>query len=78
MRLSSLVWVIPPGPYFTGTFGPLYLLAANVLGLVMIAANAYFLKTGASGDAWKVFKLSAYPYLGLIFTLMCLDLWLRY
>jgi hypothetical protein len=44
----------------------------------MVAANAYFLKTGASRDAWKVYKLSAYPYLGLIFTVMCLDLWMRY
>jgi len=76
--LSFFLYGSSLGPYFTGAFGGLYLLAANVLGLVMIAANAYFLRTRASRDAWKVYKLSAYPYLGLIFTLMCLDLWMRY
>lgn len=78
LLLSFFLYGSSLGPYFTGAFGGLYLLAANVLGLVMIAANAYLLRTGASRDAWKVYKLSAYPYLGLIFTLMCLDLWMRY
>jgi len=78
LLLSFLLYGSSLGLYFTGAFGRLYLLAANVLGLVMIAANAYFLRTRASHDAWKVFKLSAYPYLGIIFTLMCLDLWMRY
>jgi len=78
LLLSFFLYGSSLGPYFTGAFGGLYLLAANVLGLIMVTANAYFLKTGASGDAWKVYKLSAYPYLGLIFTLMCLDLWMRY
>lgn len=78
LLLSFLLYGFSLGPYFTSAFGGLYFLAANVLGLVMVAANAYFLKTGASRDAWKVYKLSAYPYLGLIFTVMCLDLWMRY
>jgi len=76
LALSFFLYGSSLGPYLTGAFDRLYLLVANFLGVMMIAANAYFLKTGASHDAWKVYKLSAYPYLGLIFTLMCLDLWM--
>ncbi len=32
--------------------------------------------SSASRDAWRLFKLSAFPYLGLIFLTMCLDIWL--
>jgi len=63
--------------YFSGGFGFLYLAVAVVLGVVMVYANARLLISGASRDAWKVYKISAFPYLGLIFLAMCLDLWLR-
>jgi protoheme IX farnesyltransferase len=62
--------------YFAGGYGWLYLVIANVLGIVMIYASARLVFTGATGDAWRLYRLSAFPYLGLIFLVMCLDIWL--
>lgn len=62
--------------YFTGHFHWLYLAVAVVLGLAMIFANLRLAYSADSRDAWKVYKLSAFPYLGLIFLAMCLDAWL--
>ncbi|MDM7999431.1 MAG: protoheme IX farnesyltransferase [Dehalococcoidia bacterium] len=62
--------------YFTSGLHWIYLTAAVILGLVMIYANLRLLLSANSRDAWKVYKLSAFPYLGLIFLAMCLDAWL--
>lgn len=72
--LSILLYALSWGLYFAGGFGWLYLAAANVLGVAMIYASFRLWQKAGSQDAWKVYKLSAYPYLGLIFLAMGLDL----
>jgi protoheme IX farnesyltransferase len=62
--------------YFTDHLHWLYLVTAVVLSLAMILANIRLALSANSRDAWKVYKLSAFPYLGLIFLAMCLDSWL--
>ena len=62
--------------YFVGGFGWLFLVLANILGLMMIYACFKLLTAYTSKKAWKLYKLSSFPYLGLIFLAMCLDLWL--
>jgi len=62
--------------YFSGGMGVVYLTIASLLGALMLYANTRLLVSGASQDAWKVYKLSAFPYLGLIFLAMTLDVWL--
>ena len=62
--------------YFTAGMGLLYLVIANILGIVMVFATFRLLTSKVSKDAWRVYKLSAFPYLGLIFLTMCLDIWL--
>lgn len=62
--------------YFTNHLHWLYLATAVVLGLAMIGANIRLAFSANSRDAWKVYKLSAFPYLGLIFLGMTLDSWL--
>lgn len=62
--------------YFSCNLGLFYLVAAAFLGISMVYASSHLLVSGASHDAWKVYKLSAFPYLGLIFLAMCLDSWL--
>ncbi len=62
--------------YFIGGFGWLYLALANILGIVMVYAGARLVISGTTKDAWRLYKLSAFPYLGLIFLGMCLDIWL--
>lgn len=61
--------------YFIGGFTWLYLILANVLGIMMVCASLWLLISGISRDAWRLYKLSAFPYLGLIFLTMCLDIW---
>ena len=62
--------------YFIGGFAWLYLILANLLGIIMVYASSRLVISSVSQDAWRLYKLSAFPYLGLIFLTMCLDIWL--
>ncbi len=62
--------------YFVGGYGWLYLVLANLLGLMMLFACCRLLGDNVSRKAWRLYKLSSFPYLGLIFLAMCLDIWL--
>jgi protoheme IX farnesyltransferase len=63
--------------YFSSSnLGVLYLTLAITLGILMIGASARLASSTAAKDAWRVYKLSAFPYLGIIFLAMCLDSWL--
>ncbi len=62
--------------YFVGGFGWLYLVLANLLGIMLVYGSSRVVISSASRDAWRLYKLSAFPYLGLIFLTMWLDIWL--
>jgi len=62
--------------YFLGGFAWLYLVLANLLGILMVCAGLRLVVSSASQDAWRLYKLSSFPYLGIIFLTMCLDIWL--
>ncbi len=62
--------------YFVGSFALLYLIVASLLSIIMVYASSRLVISSASNDAWGLYKLSAFPYLGLIFLAMCLDIWL--
>lgn len=74
--LSLLLYVLSLTLYSVADFGWLYLVMANVLGIVVIYASVRLVISAASQDAWKVYKLSAFPYLGLLFLTMMLDIWI--
>jgi heme o synthase len=63
--------------YFIGNFGLLYLVVAILSGIMIVYASLRLLLSHNSRDAWKLYKLSAFPYLGLIFLAMGLDIWIR-
>jgi heme o synthase len=65
------------GLYFAGHFGLIYLIIANITGLVTVYASLRLMLSQTSKDAWKLYKFSAFPYLGLVFLAMGLDIWLR-
>jgi protoheme IX farnesyltransferase len=67
----TAVWL-----YFAAGFTLLYLLVAVVLGVAMLYATVRLVSSHASRDAWKLYKLSSFPYLGLIFVAMCVSIWL--
>ncbi|MDD2252007.1 MAG: UbiA family prenyltransferase [Dehalococcoidales bacterium] len=60
--------------YFVADFGWLYLSGAVLLGLLLLASSFKLLKTSDSNRAWRVYKISSFPYLGLLFLVMVLDL----
>lgn len=74
--LSILLYAVSMFVYIAGGFHLLYLIVANILGALMIYTNARLLLSMTSTAAWRVYKLSAFPYLGIIFFAMCLDTWL--
>jgi len=74
--LSLPLFAVSMAIYFSTDLGVFYLAVAVLLGMLMVYANSRLLISSASQDAWRVYKLSAFPYLGLIFLAMCLDSWL--
>ncbi|MFH0768404.1 MAG: UbiA family prenyltransferase [Chloroflexota bacterium] len=62
--------------YFIGGFTILYLIVASLLSIAMLFASVRLVISRASKDAWMLYKLSAFPYLGLIFLALCLDIWM--
>jgi protoheme IX farnesyltransferase len=78
LLLFSLVLVIAAiSLYFVGGFALLYLTVASLLSVIMVYATSRLVIASTSKNAWRLYKLSAYPYLGAIFLTMCLDIWLR-
>ena len=75
MFLSVLLYAASIALWAVDNFGWLYFAVANILGIVMVYANYHLLKSRLTQDAWKVYKLSAFPYLGLIFIALCLNFW---
>ena len=74
--LSLVLAVAAVTLYFVGGFSLLYLIVASLLSIIMVYASVRLVISGASGDAWKLYKLSTFPYLGLILLAMSLDTWL--
>ena len=74
--LSLALYVASIALYFVGSFAWLYLVLANLLGCVLLYTSSRLVISTSSQSAWRLYKLSAFPYLGLIFLTMCLDIWL--
>lgn len=76
LAVSVLLYGSSIGLYFFSNFGLPYLVVANVLGILAVVATARLLITGITHDAWRLYKLTAFPYLGLLFLTMALSTWL--
>lgn len=73
---SLVLYAVSIALYFIGGFAWLYLTLANILGIVMVYGGFRLVISGATKDAWRLYRLSTFPYLGTIFLVMCLDIWL--
>jgi protoheme IX farnesyltransferase len=71
---SLLLLAASIGLYFAGDFGWIYLGTAIAAGVVIVVASLRLMLTGASSDAWQLYKLSAFPYLGIVFLAMAVDI----
>jgi len=76
LGLAVILYGISIALYHFGDFGILYLAVANILGVAMVYATYRLLRTANSRYAWRVYKLTAFPYLGILFLTMGIDLWL--
>ncbi len=74
--ISIIIYIISILLYVLTELHVLYLLIANVLGILMVTTSARLLVSTTSVAAWRVYKLSSFPYLGIVFLAMCLDIWL--
>ncbi len=70
------LYITSIGLYFVAGFAWLYLTVASLLGIAMLYASLRLVLSGASRDALRLYKLSTFPYLGLLFLAMLFDIWL--
>ncbi len=77
LAFSLLLFGVSIGLYFAGDFSRVFLAAAVVLGMIMVAATVRLAVNYTAAKAWRLYRLSAFPYLGIIFLVMVLDVWLR-
>jgi protoheme IX farnesyltransferase len=61
--------------FLSGILHWLYLAVAVLLSIIVVCASIRLLLAPTSRNAWMVYKLSAFPYLGIIFLVMVIDSW---
>ena len=61
---SLALYAVSIALYFVGDFSWLYLALANILGIGMVYATSRLVISHAAKDAWRFYRLSAFPYLG--------------
>lgn len=74
LALSIMLYATSIGLYYVGSFTWHYLLLANLLGVVVFYTSIRLNFSVSSQNSWQLYKLSSFPYLGLIFLAMCLDI----
>ena len=72
--LSLMLYAASITVYFAGGFSWLFLLLANLLGCVLLYTSLRLVISSSSRASWRLYRLSAFPYLGLLFLGMCLDM----
>jgi protoheme IX farnesyltransferase len=73
LGLSLLLCITSIIFYFMADLSHLYLGVAIALGALMVGANINLVASTSSPNAFRVYKLTAFPYLGIIFLAICAD-----
>jgi len=74
--LAILLVALSLALYYVGHFDWLYLAISCFMGILTILSTSRLIYRKLSSDSWKVYKLTAFPYLGILFLAMILDKWL--
>lgn len=78
LLLTLLLYGTTLALWSVGDFGWLYLVVANVVGPLMVFSGVRLLRLKQDrAAAFRTFKVSAYPFLGLTFLGLVADTWLR-
>jgi protoheme IX farnesyltransferase len=74
--LAVLLFAVSIALYYEGHFHLIYLVTACIMGILTILSTSRLIYKKLSSESWKVYKLTAFPYLGILFLAMALDVWL--
>jgi protoheme IX farnesyltransferase len=74
--LAVLLFAASIALYYEGDFNLIYLVTACIMGILTILSTSRLIYNKLSSESWKVYKLTAFPYLGILFLAMALDVWL--
>ncbi|WP_161490775.1 protoheme IX farnesyltransferase [Methanonatronarchaeum thermophilum] len=70
---SILIFITSILLYIQSTFTYLYLTTATILGISMIIGSIHLYYNRQEKNAWLLYKISSFPYLGIIFLIMTLE-----
>ncbi len=71
--LCFLLYAVSWAGYLMAPLGWLYLGAANLLGLGLLYSGYRLWRGRGRGEAWGLYRLLTYPYLGIMFVVIMLD-----
>ena len=74
--LSVLLYAVSILLWHVADFGWFFFAVANITGIIMVLASIKLVRNMDSKDSWRLYKISSFPYLGVIFLAMCLNFWL--
>jgi protoheme IX farnesyltransferase len=77
LLFSVILFLASLGLNAVSDFGWIFLGVALASGLVMIFASWRLMRSQSSRDAWRLYKYSSFPYLGLLFLTMALSIGLK-
>ncbi len=73
--LSVLLYAVSILLWHVADFGWLFFAISNITGAIMVLASIRLVSNMQSKDSWRLYKISSFPYLGVIFLAMCLNFW---
>jgi protoheme IX farnesyltransferase len=73
LALAGLLFVTSLALPRLGSFGLLSLTVVPGAGLLLLLAAFRAFRSGRPSDSFRTFRLSAYPFLGLVFLSLALD-----
>lgn len=72
--LCFLLYAVSWAGYLMAPLGWLYLAMANLLGLGLLYSGYRLWRGRGRGEAWGLYRLLTYPYLGIMFVVIMLDI----
>lgn len=76
LLLSILLYAISWSGFWLAHLGLLYLTVANILGILLMLASWRLWRQRGRADAWRLYRLVTYPYLGIMLLTMMLEVML--
>ena len=74
--LSIILYSSSIALWHVADFGWFFFAIANITGAIMVLASFRLVRNKDAAGSWRLYKISSFPYLGVIFLAMCLNFWL--